>query len=190
MKQPARRGRKRDPAAQFAILAATRELMLEVGYHRLSIEGVARRAGVGKATIYRWWPTKGSLVLEASAEHIAIREVTDSGETRTDLREAVQALIDVFVDPIARIVICAATAGLDDDPGMAAGFRSQTVYPWRQSATVAIQRGIGRGDLRADLDVALALDVLVGTVFQRTLVIATPAVIGLADMVADLILRM
>lgn len=190
MKQPARRGRKRDPGAQSAILAATREVMLEVGYHGLSIEGVARRAGVGKATIYRWWPTKGSLVLEAAADHIDIRVVPDSGDTRADLREAAQALIDVFVDPIARIVIFAATAGLDDDPGMAAAFRSETVYPWRQSATLAIQRGIGRGDLRADLDLALALDVMVGTVFQRSLVTASPAVAGLADAIAEIILRM
>lgn len=190
MKQPGRRGRKRDPGAQSAILAATREVLLEVGYHGLTIEGVARRAGVGKATIYRWWPSKGTLVLEAAAEHIAIRQAPDSGDTRVDLREAAQALIDVFLDPIARIVIFAATAGLDDDPGMATAFRSETVYPWRQSTVLAIQRGIARGDLRADLDAALALDVMVGTVFQRTLVVATPAVAGLADAIADLLLRM
>lgn len=190
MNEPSRRGRKRDPSAQAAILAATRDVMLEVGYPRLSIEGVARRAGVGKATIYRWWPSKGALALEAAAEHIAIRQVPDSGDTRTDLRGAADALIDVFVDPIARIVIFAATAGLDDDPGMAATFRAQTVYPWRQGAVLAIQRGIARGDLRPDLDAGLALDVLVGTVFQRTLVIATPVTAGLADALADLIMRM
>lgn len=190
MTERSKRGRKRDPAAQAAILVATRELMLEVGYHRLTIEGVARRAGVGKATIYRWWHSRGSLVLEAAADHIAVRQVPDSGVTRTDLRDATQALIDVFADPIARIVIFAATAGLDDDPGMAAAFRGQTVYPWRQGATLAIQRGIARGDLRADLDVALALDILVGTVFQRTLVIAVPETAGLGEAIADLLLRM
>jgi AcrR family transcriptional regulator len=190
MKQPLRRGRKRDPGAQASILAATREVLLEVGYHGLSIEGVARRAGVGKATIYRWWPSKGSLVLEAAAGHIDIRQVPDTGDTRADLREAAQSLIDVFTDPIARVVIFAATAGLDDDPSMAAKFRSESVYPWRQSAMLAIQRGIARGDLRADLDVALALDVMVGTVFQRTLVIATPVVGDLADLLADTVLRM
>ncbi|MCP4308122.1 MAG: helix-turn-helix transcriptional regulator, partial [bacterium] len=63
----AQRGRPRDPRIQQSILQATREMLDEVGYSRLTIEGVAARAGAGKATVYRWWSTKGELVLEAVA---------------------------------------------------------------------------------------------------------------------------
>lgn len=185
---PSRRGRPRDPARQQSILEATLELLLEVGYPRLSIEGVAARAGVGKGTIYRWWPTKGELVLEAAADHIAIGVVGDTGDTRRDLLVAAQQLIRTFSGPVAGIVIFAAIANLDDDPGMALTFREKSVYPWRHSAADAIQRGIDRGDLPSDTDVQFILDVIVGTIFQRTLTMASPMVAGLDIAIVDLIL--
>lgn len=182
-----RRGRRRDPASQSAILRATRELLLQVGYHGLTIEAVARSAGVGKSTIYRWWPTKGPLVLEATAGHLAIGLVPDTGSTREDLLTAARQLIATFSDRLASIVIFAVIAHLEDDPSVAAAFRDTWVYPWRASAVEAIQRGIERGDLPADADRDLLLDVLVGTVFQRTLVPASPQVDGFAEALVDMI---
>ncbi len=184
---PAPRGRPRDRETQQSILRATRELLLDVGYPRLTIEGVAARAGAGKATIYRWWPTKGDLVLEATADHLAIGVVPDTGDTRRDLIIATEQLIKTFSDRLAGIVIYAAIANLDDDPNMAATFRDKWVYPWRQSAADAIQRGIDRSDLPADADIIFTLDVIAGTVFQRTLVIAQPISEGLAEAIVDLI---
>lgn len=184
----AKRGRRRDPGAQDAILAATRELLLEVGYQGLTIESVARKAGVGKSTIYRWWSTKGALVLEATADHLEIGSVPDTGDTREDLLVAARQLVDTFSDRLAAIVIFAVIAHLEDDPTLAAGFRDTWVYPWRRSAAEAIDRGIARGDLPADADRELYLDVLVGTVFQRTLVLARPATAGLEDPLVDMIL--
>jgi AcrR family transcriptional regulator len=182
------RGRPRDPRIQEGILEATRDALLEVGYHRLTIEGVAARAGAGKATIYRWWPTKGDLVLEATADHLAIGVAPDSGETRRDLLVAAEQLITTFSDPLAGIVIFVAVASLDDDPNVALTFRTKWVMPWRQSAAEAIQRGVDRGDLPADTDVAFALDLMVGTVFQRTLVVAQPMTDGLAESLVDLLI--
>lgn len=183
-----KRGRPRDPEAQGAILEATRQLLLEVGYPGLTIEAVARRAGVGKSTIYRWWDTKGALVLEATADHLAIGVVPDTGETREDLLVATRQLIDTFTDRFASIVIFAVIAHLEDDPHMALTFRDTWVYPWRRSAAEAIDRGIARGDLPADADPDLYLDVLVGSVFQRTLVLAVPATDGLAEALVGMIL--
>lgn len=184
-----RRGRRRDPDAQGAILQATRELLLEVGYPKLSIESVARRARVGKSTIYRWWPTRGALVLEATSSHLEIGVVPDTGDTIEDLTVAVRQLVDTFSDRLASTVIFAVVAHLEDDPTMAAAFRDTWVYPWRASARAAIERGIERGDLPSDTDVDLSLDVLVGTVFQRTLVQARPATDGLAEGLAAMIAR-
>lgn len=180
------RGRPRSRQSQDAILAATLEALAEVGYQRLTIQGIARRAGVGKATIYRWWPTKAALVLEAAADHLAIGLVPDSGSTRSDLRTAAEQLIATFSDRIAGIVILAAIARVDDDPEMAAQFRRQWVLPWRASATEALQRGVTRGDLHPDLDVDLALDILVGTVLQRTLVVPEPKTEGLSTSLASI----
>lgn len=186
--EKASRGRHRDPEAQRAILQATRDLLLEVGYPGLTIEAVARRAGVGKSTIYRWWATKGVLVLEATSEHLEIGVVPDSGDTRQDLLVAARQLIDTFSDRLASIVIFAVIAHLEDDPSMAVAFRDTWVYPWRTSAAAAIERGIARGDLPAGTDPGLYLDMLVGTVFQRTLVIAHPDTQGLAEALVDVIL--
>ena len=182
------RGRPRDPKTQQAILRATRQILGKVGYARLTVEGVAARSGAGKATIYRWWPTKGDLALEAAGTDIEIGVVPDTGDTRRDLLIATEQLIMTFTKRLAGIVIFAAISTVDDDPAMAAKFRDKYVYPWRTSAAEAIERGMQRGDLPADTDVQFLLDVMVGTVFQRTLVVRGPVTEGLAKQLLNLVL--
>ena len=186
---PRPRGRPRNRTTQRAILNATRGFLGTVGYSRLTIEGVAAKAGCGKTTIYRWWPTKGDLVLEAVGSDIEIGLVPDTGGTQSDLRIATEQLITTFARRLAGIVIFAAIATVDDDPAMAATFRDKYVYPWRVSAAEAIARGVGRGDLLADTDVQFLLDVIVGTVFQRTLVMREPMTEGLVEQILELVLR-
>lgn len=77
--EPVRRGRPRSEQTRQLILQAARDLLGEIGYGRLTIADVAARAGAGKSTIYRWWASKGELVLEAVNEHIAIGFVPDTG---------------------------------------------------------------------------------------------------------------
>jgi len=151
------------------------------------MEGVASRSGASKATIYRWWPTKGVLVLEAAADEIAIGSVPDTGDTAVDLRAAIEQLIETFSRPLASVVIFAAITTGEADPGMATTFRDQYVYPWRTTAAQAIDRGIERGDVTST-NTQFVLDVIVGTVFQRTLVMKEPMTEGLADNLLRLIL--
>jgi AcrR family transcriptional regulator len=185
--QSVHRGRPRDASAQESILKATRDILAASGYARLTIEGVAAKAGAGKATIYRWWPSKWQLVLEATAAHLAIGVVPDTGDTRRDLIVAAGQLIKTFSDRLAAIVIYAVIASLDDDPKFARAFRDTWVLPWRQSAEEAIRRGIARGNLAADTDANFVLDVIVGTVLQRTLVVPQPLTEGLAEALVELI---
>ena len=182
-------GRPRDLDTHEAILEATRFILLDQGYHRLTIEAVARRASTTRSTVYRWWPTVGSLVLEAAADSIDIGEVPDTGDSRRDIEAAIRQLIDTFSDPLAKIVIMAAVANLDGDHDMATRFRETAVYPWRSTAAAALARAQDRGDLAANVDPNFLLNVIVGTVFQCTIVPASPMLDGLEDGLLDLTVR-
>ena len=186
--RPTGPGRPRDAATHRAVLAATRRLLLDSGYPALTFEAVAIAAGTTRTTLYRWWPTRGALVLEAAADHLHIGTVPDTGDSHHDLRTAVRQLTTTFSDPLARIVILAAISNLDGDASMAATFRDTWVYPWRRTATDALQRAIHRGDLPADADPQFLLNVIVGTVFQSTITVATPTTDKLDDQLTHLIL--
>lgn len=184
-----RPGRPRDEVTHAAILEATRQLLLDEGYHSVTFEAVARAAGTSRSTVYRWWPTRGALVLEAAAAHIDIGQVPDTGSSREDLSMAIRQLITTFSDRLAGIVIMAAIANLDNDLEMATTFRNDTVYPWRSTAGEAIRRAVDRGDLPAGTDVQFLLNVIVGTVFQCTITMATPMTEGLEDALIELVFR-
>jgi AcrR family transcriptional regulator len=187
-KKESSRGRPRSLKSWEAIRQATRDLLLESGYSRLTLEAVATRSGTGKATIYRWWSSKGELALDAAKSEISIGVVPDHGNTRDDVSAAIEQLIETFSRPLASVVIFAAITTLDDDPKMAQIFRDDVVYPWRESAAEAIQRGISRGDI-AHSDTQFVLDVIVGTVFQRTLVLKEPQTAELAQSLLAMIVR-
>jgi AcrR family transcriptional regulator len=175
--------------AHRAILEATLTTLQDSGYPGLTLEQVARRAGVGKATIYRHWDSKLDLVLEAAAPHLDIGVVPDTGNTSRDVRVGLDQIITTYSDPVAAIVIFAVLAGLEPDQRLRQLFRSTYVLPWRASMSAALERGVKRGDLPAALDVAFTVDVMVGTVFQRVLVVPQPLAKGLAEHLLDLVLH-
>jgi AcrR family transcriptional regulator len=183
-----RPGRPRDQNTHEAILEATRRLLLEGGYHRLTFEAVASAAGTSRSTVYRWWPTRGALVLEAASERLNIGRVPDTGNSREDLLVAIRQLINTFSDRLAGIVIMAAIANLDDDTTMATTFRDTWVYPWRTTVADAIRRAIERGDLPSETDVQFILNVIVGTVFQCTITLAKPMTEGLEDALLNIVI--
>src|SRR5262245_26538029 len=96
---PAKPGRRRSHQAHDAILNATIELLREVGYSRLTVQGVAARAGVGKTTVYRWWATKPSLVIEALDRNLSVPPLQPSDDPRADIRALVQRIADTFAHP-------------------------------------------------------------------------------------------
>jgi AcrR family transcriptional regulator len=180
-KVPSPAGRPRSKASREAILAAAREIFARVGYARFTFDAVAAEAKAGKATIYRWWPTKGALLLEAARDDISIGVVPDTGDTREDLRRAIEQLVTTFSRPLAQAVIFAAISPHQSDPELAQTFREIYVYPWRVTAAEALRRGAARGDIASDADVAFLLDLVVGTVLQRAMVLKTPDTVALAD---------
>jgi AcrR family transcriptional regulator len=159
-------GRRRSADSHLAILAATRELLSEVGYSRLTVEGVAARAGVGKTTVYRWWSSKKALALEAVG---AARSEPPplTGDLRHDLRAAMDAMLSELRAPFADTLLALAGDLLRDasegaDP--VALFDSG-----RDVLATAVEDAAQRGDLPADVDDQLVQDIYTGTLLFRVL---------------------
>lgn len=166
--------RRRSFRSHQAILAATRQLLAEVGYSALTIEGVAARAGVGKATVYRWWPSKGALVIEAMSAQLAMPPLPETGDLREELLTVGRSIVQTLAHSPAGVVISALAADLMRDPDMAEQFRDRMIRPRRTAVTRILRRAADRGELPADLDTELVLDVYVGAIFYRVLVSGEP----------------
>jgi AcrR family transcriptional regulator len=180
--------RRRSIRSHQAILAATTQLLAEVGYTALTIEGVATRAGVGKATVYRWWPSKGALVIEAMSGALDMIPVPETGDLRQDLLAIGNGIVQTLAHTPAGAVIPALAADLMRDPEMAEQFRNQMIRPRRSAITQSLRRAADRGELPSDLDIGLLLDVYAGAVFYRVLVSGEPVTDLLAEQLVDLLL--
>jgi AcrR family transcriptional regulator len=167
---PARgRGRPRSAEAHQAILGATLTLLDEVGYRALTIEAVAARAGVGKTTIYRRWPSKLELVVEAVAEMRPPLPTEDTGSLQGDFLAFQRGQISrVAAGPMPRIAPRLLAESVSDRE-LHEAVQRELIDPIRTAIGEVLQRGVDRGELRADLDVELATDVVHGTVVYRIL---------------------
>ena len=155
---------RRSARAHAAILTATTDLLAEAGYGALTIEGVAARAGVGKATIYRWWPTKAALVIEAVSLALPMPTQTDTGDLRHDLLIAVRRVVHTFARTPTGAVIPALAADVMSDPQLAEQFRNQLIRPRRSAVVEVLRRAAARGELPPDVDIDVLLDVYAGAV--------------------------
>jgi AcrR family transcriptional regulator len=160
-----RPGRPRSARADAAIARATFELLVEQGFTGLSIEAVAERAGVGKATIYRRWGSKAELVIGAiESMGLGAPEPPDTGSVRGDLltlaagqaRDAEQAGVSVLTFP--RVLAEAALSAPELQEALKKGF----VDPRTSVVEQLLRRGMERGELRADLDVETTVNMVIG----------------------------
>ena len=168
---PERRpGRPRSVIADEAILDAATDAFIELGWDGLTIEGVAARAGVGKTTIYRRYPSRLDLLL-AAAERLAQQKgpVPDTGTLRGDLLGLVRAYLDMLTGTRAGRAIPAMVAATARNPELAIAYRSFIAERRRESAAT-LDRAIGRGELPPDVDRHLVLDLLVAPLFYRAYV--------------------
>jgi AcrR family transcriptional regulator len=163
-----RRGRPRSDKVHRAILDAARDLIVEQGFANLHLEHVAARAGVGKSTIYRRWASKEELALELllalASPHIAIEE---TGSTRVELTASVNNAIRGLTQSAFGPVIRALLSHIAVDPALGDPFRATVVQARRTEIAAVIARGIQRGDLRPDVEVDVATELLVGPVYFR-----------------------
>lgn len=158
-------GRPRSEEAHQAILDATLELLVEVGYSALTVEGIASRAGVGKATIYRRWPSKLPLVIEAFGQLPGLEE-SDTGDLVSDLERMLRSYLRLFNSTPLGAVVPSLAGERAHNPELSQLF-APVVRSRRQPLIRALQAAIARGELDPDLDVDLAADLIVGPIAVR-----------------------
>jgi AcrR family transcriptional regulator len=163
-------GRPRSEQARVAILRTTLKLLAQTGFSNLTIEEVAERAKVGKATVYRWWPDKAALIADAFANSTISRlRFPDTGSVCADVSQQMRQLIKILRRARGRIVSAILAAG-QSDPTLLAAFRERFLIPRRHEAYATLERGIARGELRRDIDRDLLLDSLYGPIYMRFLI--------------------
>lgn len=178
-------GRPRSETARQSILAAALELTAEVGYASLTIEGIAARAGVGKQTIYRWWPSKADVLLDAGVTKADLYvPVTDHGSYAADLRAFLTASYEIANKPHFADLLRALMAQAQIDQSFGERFRVAFLQRRRDALAVIVDRARQRGDLpRQPADDVIA-DIVFGTIWYR--VIATRHLLD-TELVDDLV---
>src|ERR1700688_1408376 len=183
-------GRPRSEESRQSILRSTLKLLQQDGgFAELSIEAIAADAGVGKTTVYRWWPTKAALVADAFSDSADSElRFPDTGNVRSDMSLQMRRLIRIFRSDRGKIV-AALLAGGQSDEELIEAFRERFLWPRRRQAYQTLQRGIDRGELPADSDLDLILDALYGPIYMRFLIRHAKLDENFADEICELVLK-
>lgn len=163
-------GRPRSEETKKAILTTSYEMLLEMGFKAVTVDGIANRAGVSKATIYKWWPNKAAVVLEGYfAATESMLQAPDTGIIEEDLFLQLNNLA-VFITSDKGKVISELIAEGQFDENVSKEYRAKYFNPRRLISKEIINRGIARGELRKDLDIELVIDLLFAPLFYRLLI--------------------
>ena len=168
-------GRPRDPKLDAAITDATLELLADIGYAALTIEAVATRAGVGKATLYRRWPGKVQLVVDAVRTLSEQPDPDTSAGVRDELVELLEAVRRKSGSSLAGRIFPRLIGDSAENPEFMRRYREQVLDPRRDRFRAALLRGVEQGLVRTDVDTDHAIDLLVGPMAYRNLIRNDPA---------------
>ncbi|NER79279.1 MAG: TetR/AcrR family transcriptional regulator [Leptolyngbya sp. SIO1D8] len=162
---------RRSSRSHRAVLTAAAALLEEIGYANLTIQAIAERAGVSNKTIYRWWPNKAAVVMEAFAEATAkVVAVPDTGELRSDLLAFIQASFVAHRQLRFGATMANLVAAIQTESTLAEAFRDEFIARRRDAVRQMLERASQRGELRALLDIEVAIDGIYGPLFYRLLV--------------------
>jgi AcrR family transcriptional regulator len=163
------RGRHRSVEAEASILKAALYLLERKPLRQVTTDAIARRAGVSKATIYRWWPNKSMVALDAylggMTERVAI---PDTGSAETDFALQLKSVTAFYKSPLGRLFGQFIAEG-QSDPGFLSLFRERFLYARRDAARVMWRRGVDRGEIRQEIDGEIVLDLIYGPMVFRLL---------------------
>jgi len=172
------------------VLHAVDDLLVEVGFAGLTMERIAARAGVGKQTVYRWWPSKVDILLEALGDDLA-EELTpvDHGDLRKDLSAHLAAVAGFLTTADAGAVFRALLGQAQHDPELARRLRADQVDGQRVRDRLPLERAVARGELPVGLDLDDAVERLVGPIYYRVLVTGLPVPVEFTDRLVERFLR-
>jgi AcrR family transcriptional regulator len=183
--------RRRSEKSHQAILAAAMDLSAEQGYGNVSVEAIAARAGVSKKTIYRWWPTKGAVALEAMVD---VAETTtpfpDTGDLAADLRTQGAAVLEVLASPDIGSAYRGLIAETQHDEQLARDLTEQLIRPRIAAAKERLRAAQRQGQLSAEADLDLFVELLYGPIYYRRLLHLGPHSRDRLNLLIDHILRL
>ena len=184
-----RQGRPRSEQSRAAVLRATSELLHEVGAQAMTTEEIAGRSGVSKATIYKWWPNKHAVAVEAFLSEIMAESFDpDTGSAREDFRSVLRGLVHFYCGPTGRVYAQLIGEG-QSNPLVQKELRDNLVASRRELIRAMWDRGVARGELRADVDPDAAIDLVFGPPLYRLLIGHAPLNEAAADAIVDAAMR-
>jgi len=164
-----KRGRHRSVEAEAAILKATLYLLERQPLRKVTADAIARRAGVSKATIYKWWPNKSLVALDAYLAGISEQvPLPDTGSAERDFTEQLKSVMAFYASPLGKL-FCQFIAEGQSDPAFLALFRERFLSARRETARVMWERGVQRGEIRPDVDGEIVLDLIYAPMVFRLL---------------------
>ncbi|WP_169949643.1 TetR/AcrR family transcriptional regulator [Microbispora sp. H11081] len=182
---PARRSQE----SWRAILDAAYALFVENGYQSVTMGGIAARAGVGRQTLYRWWPSKGAVVFEAFLDKVSIGPFPADGGFAAILRAYAHGFLTLYVDGAGGSRLRELIGAAQTDPDLARAMAEQWFEPRRAPVRQALREAQRAGAVRADVDPDTALDLVFAPLHYRLLVSGQPLDAAYADAVVDLCLH-
>jgi AcrR family transcriptional regulator len=164
------RGRPRNVETQKSILSASYDLLLENGFGAVTVEKIADRAKVSKATIYKWWPNKAAVVMDGFLSATTDRlPVPETGSVRNDILVHATNLALFLISREGKIITEIVGEG-QFDSGLAEAYRTRYFHPRRVEARRLLEQGVQRGQLKENLDIDVIIDLIYGPIFYRLLV--------------------
>ncbi|MCX6469494.1 MAG: TetR/AcrR family transcriptional regulator [Corynebacteriales bacterium] len=182
------RGRPRDPSRDAAITDAAIELLIRTGYDRLTVEGVAAEAGVGKATVYRRWKSKADLVIDAMATLKPVAGAIDTGSLDEDIEQMAAVSCSPQSQRLLQVMTSVCSA-LSREPDLLEAFRTRFTEPRIERLTEILDRARRRGELAPHIDVAMAASLLPSLMLHRALTTGRPAGRAYAEQIVSTVLR-
>ncbi|WP_165422888.1 TetR/AcrR family transcriptional regulator [Ktedonosporobacter rubrisoli] len=185
-------GRPRSLQAQQDIFAATLSSLATQGFEAMSVDAIAAKAGVGKQTIYRWWPSKEALVIDVIKNlQQTYNPVIDTGSLRQDLIMMFTNTFQMMSDPDARGFLIQGLAMMTNHPEIYQTFRDQVVTPRLWQAEQVIRRAQERGEVRQDIDASEVIGLLAGPLWYHLLLDTNgiPLAPGLIERLVDAVLH-
>lgn len=182
-------GRPRSESSKIAILNATIDLLEKSGYSTLTIEAIAAHAGVGKATIYRWWANKSFLVFDAflmsTETHMYFLEKTS---IRENFRQQLHTLANILNGTLGRTMI-ALVAESGEDSELAKAFYTNYLNPRREDAKMILERAIAQGEIQSTINIDVASDMLYGPIYFRILIYKKKVDAEFIDTLVDQVMK-